>query len=106
MSMITIRERTLVSCLMAVSNMGMLIDEQMLTDMVLSYTKGHITNDLINVIASPYMADINPKDAFEQEASSWFINLHGKTWDAMFQIWPHHTRYFRLIRDSDPSRQT
>ncbi len=104
--MITTRERTLVACVMAVSNMGMLIDEQNLTTMVNCYREGNTTDDLINIIADPYMADIQPETAFTEEASGWFINLHGKTWDEMFSIWSHHTTHFNLIKNTDPSRQT
>ncbi len=104
--MITTRERVLLACMFAVSNYGLEVEEFLLQDMIGAYQDGQTTDNLITIIATPYMADINPKDTFEQEASGWFINLYGKTWDAMFQIWPHHTRYFRLIRDSDPSRQT
>ena len=104
--MITTRERTLVACVMAIGNYGLHIDEHLLQDMVGAYREGQTTDDLINIIASPYMADIQPETAFAEEASGWFINLHGKTWDDMFSIWLHHTTHFNLIKNTDPSRQT
>jgi len=103
--MITTRERSLVACLMAVSNMGMLIDEHRLQDMIEIYFEGAKTDDLISVIALPYLEDSEAETAFAEEASGWFINLHGKTWDDLFSIWEHHTRYFNLIKNTDPSRQ-
>ncbi len=104
--MITTRERTLAACLMAVSNMGMQIDEQRLTNMVLSYAKGQTTNDLIIIIAAPYLEDSNAETAFFEEACGWFITLKDMGWDRINTIWPHHTRYFNLIKNTDPSRQT
>ncbi len=104
--MITTRERLLTACLMAVSNMGCLVDERRLQDMIAVYTEGQTTDDLIIIIAAPYLEDSNAETAFAEEASGWFLNLHGKTWDNLFSVWSHHTRYFNLIKDTDPSRQT
>lgn len=104
--MITTRERTLVACLMAVSNMGMLIDEQRLVDMINSYTEGQTTDDLIGIFAAPFLEDNNAETAFVEEAGGWFTIISSHTWDDMHRIWPHHTRYFNLIKDSDSSGQS
>ncbi len=102
--MITTRERTLVACLLAVSNMGCCVDEHRLQDTIDSYMEGQTTDDLITIIAAPYLEDSNAEDAFEQEASSWFTIIGKYNWEQLFDTFSHH-RHFRLIRNSDPSRQ-
>ena len=97
--MISTRERIILGALMAVSNMGHTIDEDMVLEAIDCYSPRRGPEDLVLTIAQPWIEDDNSEDAFMQEAESWGRTLEGNSWLTIEVTWPDHKWWFDLVRD-------
>ena len=77
---LTTRERKLVASMMAVSNMGLEINKDHFQDMVGCYKEGYTTDDLVLVLAAPFIENNEIEDSFTAEARSWFVTLGQYDW--------------------------
>jgi len=103
---LTTREVNLVAAMMAVGNMG-IVDEydDLFEDMVASYKEGYTADELVLVMAAPYIESDEIETTFREEASSWIKTIKQYNWKQIFKIWGNHTERFHYIYNTDPSRQ-
>ena len=101
---LTEREIHLVAALLGFTNMGLETEDYQFEEMVASYREGCKADELVLVMASPYIESDEIETAFAEEAGSWVPIVSKYNWDQLFKTYRHHEQ-FRFIRNTDPSRQ-